>query len=606
MIRRSEQPPEVVKGNLSRRPWLAHYDSGVPPTLHYPERPLTWLLDETARNHGTRDALLFYGTRLTYIQFALAADRFAASLLALGVLPGDRVAICLPNVPQFPISFYGTLKAGAIAVPTNPLYTAPEMEHQLADAGARAIVILDQFAQTLHAVRDRTPIKHVIVASVTDFLPTPLAVAYRLQHLTHNPFATLWRTEQRERSSGWLKHDPSVVHFRDLLKEPSSRGGYPLYPLPDPPRPDDIAVLQYTGGTTGIAKGAMLTHRSLLANAMQTWAWTASDPSLRERQHRVLCVAPFFHAYGLTVGMNLAIAGGATMILVPRWTPREVVQVISKYRPTMFPGVPTMYLAISREVEERGGDVRSIEVCVSGAAPLPAEVKRRFEEHTGAHLVEGYGLTEASPVTHANPLYGEQRLGSIGLPLPDTEAAIVDPSTGELLPPGEVGELVVRGPQVMKGYWNRPEETAHVLKDGWLHTGDMARMDTDGYFTIVDRLKDLIIAGGYNIYPREVEEVLYQHPGVEEAVVVGMPDEYRGETVWAYIVPRTGEQITEAEIIQFCRERLAAYKVPKHVEFRAELPKTLVGKVLRRALREEELQRRASSSTTSLPGEGGP
>jgi len=584
MIRQPNESIHATDEQSQARPWLAHYDVGVPATLRYPEQPLTWLLDEAARLHGPRDALIFYGTRLTYVRFATLVDRFAASLLARGVQPGDRVAIALPNIPQFPIAFFGALKAGAIAVPTNPIYTPPELEHQLNDSGASTIVILDQVYHTLHAVRDRTPIKQIIIAEVPDFLPPPLAVAFRVRQWRAKD-AHPTRDERR-----MLERDPSVTLFRDLLKDSSSRGHYPLYRLPDPARPDDIAVLQYTGGTTGVAKGAMLTHRSLLANAMQTWAWAATDTA---KQHRVLCVAPFFHVYGLTVGMNLALVGGAAMILLPRWAPSDAARAIAKYRPTMFPGVPTMYLALAQEVEAHGGDIRSIDVCISGAAPLPAEVKRRFEALTGAHLTEGYGLTEASPVTHANPLRGEQRLGTIGIPLPDTDATIADPVTGTPLPPGEAGELLVCGPQVMKGYWNRPEETARVLKDGWLHTGDMARMDADGYFTIVDRLKDLIIASGYNVYPREVEEVLFQHPKIQEAAVVGIPDEYRGETVWAYVVLKPGQQATEEEIIRFCRDRLAPYKAPRHVEFRVELPKTMVGKVLRRALREEEMRQRA-------------
>jgi long-chain acyl-CoA synthetase len=609
MITRQPNQPLPAAGEQQRaRPWLAHYDPDVPPTLRYPEQPLTWLVDEAARTHGTRDALLFYGARLTYVQFATLVDRFAASLLVRGVRPGDRVAICLPNVPQFPIAFFGALKAGAIAVPTNPIYTPSELEHQLIDSGASAIVMLAQFYHTLHAVRDRTSIRQIVLAEVPDFLPPSLAAAYRLQRLTANlPTLRLPGSRppahRRERPPQLaaderhpLEHDPPISRFRDLLRDSSHHGRYPLYRLPDPPRPDDVAVLQYTGGTTGLAKGAMLTHRALLANAMQTWAWAAG---VQQQQQRVLCAAPFFHVYGLTVGMNLALVGGATMILVPLWAPSDAVKIIAKYRPTMFPGVPTMYLAIAREVEEHGGDIRSLAYCLSGAAPLPSEVQRRFAAQTGAHLIEGYGLTEASPVTHVNPLHGEQRAGSIGIPLPDTDAIIADPITGTPLPPGEGGELLVHGPQVMQGYWNRPEETARVLKDGWLHTGDLARMDPDGYFTIMDRLKDLIIVGGYNVYPREVEEVLYQHPGVQEAVVVGMPDEYRGETVWAYVVPKPGQSLTEAALIQFCREQLAAYKVPKHIEFRTELPKTLVGKVLRRALREEALRMGSSDQCVS-------
>lgn len=568
-----------------QRPWLRHYDPNVPQTLDYPDQPLTWLLDEAARKHGSRDAIIYYGQRFTYVQLAAMTDRFAAALLKLGVQPGERVSIALPNIPQFPIAFYGALKAGAIAVPTNPIYTERELQHQLADSGAETIVILDVLFQKLVKVRTQTPIKRVIVTGAQDYLPPLLALAYPLkQRLEKQPSV----------NKSELRADRTVYQFKDLLGKSDERW-YELHALPEPAKPDDVAVLQYTGGTTGLSKGAMLTHRNLLANALQVWAWTGVQDTTTTHE-TIFCAAPFFHSYGLTVAMNAGIWSGSTLVLMPRYKAKDAVKMIQKYRPTLFPGVPTMYLGISREIEEHGGDVHSVRICISGAAPLPKEVQHQFEHLSGGKLVEGYGLSETSPVTHCNPLNGEQRIG-IGLPLPDTDATIQDPETGEILPPGQPGEICIRGPQVMKGYWNKPEETARMLRGGWLHTGDIGIMDEDGYFQVVDRAKDMIIASGYKIFPREVEEVLYAHPKVAEAVLVGVPDPYRGETAKAFIVLKPGQQATADEIIQFCKERLAPYKVPKHIEFRTHLPKTMIGKVLRRALREEEAAKLAQSKT---------
>jgi long-chain acyl-CoA synthetase len=566
--------------DLNARPWLRHYDPAVPPILTYPDQPLTWLLDEAVRAYGTRDAIIFYGRRFTYAQLGAMADRFAAALIDLGVKPGDRVSICLPNIPQFPVAFFGALKAGAVVVPTNPIYTEPELQHQLADSGAETIVVLDLVYHRLLHVRDKTPVKRVIVAGVQDYLPPVLAAGYRAQQ---------WRAKQPLPSAQELRADTTAHQFKELIGKQDERW-FQLHALPPAAKPDDLAVLQYTGGTTGLSKGAMLTHRNLLANAMQAWAWTeeAKKPEV------ILCAAPFFHSYGLTVAMNTGIWSGSALVLMPRYKAKDAVKMIGKYRPTIFPGVPTMYLGVAQEIARHGGDIGSVRICISGSAPLPKEVQANFEKLSGGKVVEGYGLSEASPVTHCNPLYGEQRSG-IGLPLPDTEACIQDADTGEMLPPGQPGEICIRGPQVMQGYWNRPEETAQMLRGGWLHTGDIGVMDEDGYFSVVDRAKDMIIASGYKIFPREVEEVLYAHPKVAEAVLVGVPDEYRGEAPKAFLVLKPGQQATAEEIIAYCKERLAPYKVPKYVEFRSELPKTMIGKVLRRALREEEAAKRAGS-----------
>ncbi len=561
------------------RPWTKHYSAGVPATIDLPEHSLAWLLDEATRTSSAYTAIDYYGTRISYAQFSSLAGRFARALVRLGVKRGDRVAISLPNIPQYPIAFYGALKAGAVVVPTNPLYTPTELQHQLNDSGAQVVVLLDQLYANLAEVRAHTLVEHVILANVADYFPLPLAVAYRARELATSRGKP--HVDQRA-----LRADQSIHQFKDLLGHASDSQGFEVYPLPESAQPDDLALLQYTGGTTGVAKGAMLTHRNLLANAAQCLVWN-EQPA--EMKHITLCIAPFFHVYGLTVAMNMTMLAASTMVLLPRFTVKDTLKAIEKYRPDLFPGVPTMYLALAREVEQHQRDLSSIKVCISGSAPLPAEVQRRFEAVSGAKLVEGYGLTEASPVTHCNPVFGDRRSGTIGLPVPNTDAAIIAEDSWEFLPQGEQGEIAVRGPQVMQGYWNRSDETAKVLQDGWLRTGDIGLMNADGYFTIVDRAKDIIIASGYKIFPRDVEEALYEHPKVLEAAVVGMPDEYRGETVRAFIVVKPGEKLTAAELDQWCHERLAVYKVPKAYEFRESLPKTLVGKVLRRALRDETL-----------------
>ncbi|HCJ32885.1 MAG TPA: long-chain fatty acid--CoA ligase, partial [Ktedonobacter sp.] len=364
-----------------------------------------------------------------------------------------------------------------------------------------------------------------------------------------------------------------------------AKRGIELFNLPVISSGDDLAVLQYTGGTTGLSKGAMLTHRNLLANAMQTRHWT---PQAHNADEVTLCVAPFFHSYGLTVGMNLSILAAATMVLLPRFKASDVVKAIRQYRPTLFPGIPTMYLAIMREVGQHTEQLKSIKYCISGAAPLPAKVQQDFEHITHGKLVEGYGLSEASPVTHCNPLTENCRSGSIGLPLPNVDSAILHQETGAPLPVGEIGEIVVKGPNIMKGYWHRKEETEAIFTNGWMHTGDLGKMDEDGFFYVVERAKDMILASGFNVYPREVEEVLFQHPAVQEAAVAGTPDEYRGETVAAFVILKPGiapSDETRQSILAHCKQNLAGYKVPKLLEFRQTLPKSLIGKILRRELK---------------------
>lgn len=572
----SSEPASAMSAKPSF-PWFLQYDHGVPTHLDIPERPLTSILDNAAKRYPHQAAFVYFGKKITYAQFSNQANRFAIELQRLGVQKGDRVALALPNIPQFPIAFYAILRAGAIAVPTNPLYTEREMQHQLADSGAKVLIMLDMYYPIIRNVRKQTSLEHIIVTSPADFLPPLLQTLYPLsQPQKKMPQPVLSKKE--------LEEDPGLHSMQPPLQS-HSRGGIELFNLPVQVQSDDLAVLQYTGGTTGLSKGAMLTHRNILANAMQTRYWV---PQIKEGAETTLCVAPFFHAYGLTVGMNLSILAAATMVLLPQFKAKDVLDAIHRSHATMFPGIPTMYIALMKEAEKHPEYLASVKYCISGASALPAKVQTDFEAITHGKLVEGYGLSEAAPVTHCNPLSDKCLNGSIGVPLPAIEATILDRTSGEVLPVGEIGEIVVKGPNIMKGYWQRAEETQSMFTNGWMHTGDIGRMDEGGFFYVVERAKDMIIASGFNVYPREVEEVLYFHPAIAEAAVTGVPDEYRGETVAAFIVLKAGFQPSEQlqqEIVAFCKQKLAAYKVPKRLEFRETLPKSLVGKVLRRELR---------------------
>ncbi|HEY3316060.1 MAG TPA: long-chain fatty acid--CoA ligase [Bacillota bacterium] len=538
------------------RPWFRHYPAGVRHSLDFPEVPVTEFLWDAASEFPDNVATIFYGNKLTYAELARYAKRFAAALRGLGVKKGDRVALMAPNCPQYVISYYAILHAGGIIAQVNPMYVESELEHLLKDSGAKVLVVFEGLLPRALNVRPKVNLEHIVVVS---FGPPQVAVGEGLHR------------------------------FNDLV------AAYP----PDPEMgqdiaSSDIAVLQYTGGTTGVSRGAMLTHMNLVADCIVVREWFTEATQGKERY---LTVLPLFHSYGMTCCMNMAVMMASTQALLPKFEPDDVMKTIREFQPTIFPGVPTMYVAVNHYPNAQDYNVRSIRSCVSGAAALPLEVQARFEELTGGALVEGYGLSETSPVTHVNPMTGLRKAGSIGVPLASTDAKIVDLETGERdLGVGEIGELCIRGPQVMTGYWNMPEETANVLRNGWLHTGDIAKMDEDGFFYIVDRKKDMIIAGGFNIYPRDVEEVLYQHPKVKEATVAGIPDEYLGETVKAYIVLKDGESATFEEIVDFCKERMARYKVPRQVEFRAALPKTTVGKILRRLLIEEEKQRKGAGA----------
>jgi long-chain acyl-CoA synthetase len=546
-------------------PWLAHYDPKVPAHIDYREEPVTALLDQAAKQTPDRIAVAFQNWRVSYRNLRRRAGRFAQGLRDMGVARGDRVAIMLPNLPQTVISYWGTLYAGATAVFVNPLYMETELTHILEDSGAKVLIVLDLLWAKHKNLLTRMPLERILVTRICCCLGFPLNWAYRLKAWREGKLPGLQLDGTRVRD--WKTAFAPEPYYDDGI-------------VPS----EHLAVLQYTGGTTGISKGVMLTHRNLSVNTQQS---RAILHAIGDKAEVFLGLLPFFHIYGLTVNINFATACGATVVPLPRFDPLATLKAIDRYKPTVFPGTPSVYMALLQQKALPRYDLKSVRYCICGSAPLPLEILRRFSEVTEADIIEGYGLTEASPITHFNPIVGQRKPGSIGLPFPDTFAKVVDVEHGDsAMPPGEPGELVIKGPQVMRGYWNRPEDSAATLKGGWLHTGDVATMDEDGYFFIVDRKKDLIITGGYNVYPREIEEVLHEHPKVADVAAVGVPHRSRGEVVKVYIVPKQGATLSREEILAFCREKLAAYKTPKLVEFRDELPKTLVGKVLRRVLRE--------------------
>ncbi|MEK3883412.1 AMP-binding protein [Paenibacillus sp. PL2-23] len=570
------EPNEPAEEPLLR-PWLRHYPNEVPQGLTYPTCSIAQFLCDAAERYPGSNALYFLGKTMTYGELYTASRKLAGGLASLGIVRGDRVAIMLPNCPQAVIAYYGVLLAGAIVVQTNPLYVERELQHQLKDSGAVAMITLDLLYARVARTRGEEPelgpvpeLKHVIVTSIKDGLPFPKSMLYPIKQ----------RKEGFRDDIPYGKH--GVLAYRKLMRG----SGLEVDPAALP-QGEELAALQYTGGTTGTPKGVMLTHRNLVANTFQTSAWCYKAEDGKER---FLAALPLFHVFGLTVLMNMSVLRAGSLILLPRFETETVLKTITDRKPTIFPGAPTMYVALINHANLKKSDLSSVNVCISGSAALPLEVQEQFEALSGGRLIEGFGLTEASPVTHANPIWGLRKIGTIGIPFPDTDAAVVDMTTGRRLPPGQLGELVVRGPQVMKGYWNRPEDTARTLVDGWLRTGDLATMDEDGYFTIMDRIKDVIIASGFNVYPREVEEVLFEHPAVREAAVIGVKDDYRGETVKAFIVLKEGWQVSRSQLDRWCRDRLAAYKVPHYYAFRETLPKTMIGKVLRRKLAEEELE----------------
>ncbi|MCA1057813.1 long-chain-fatty-acid--CoA ligase [Rossellomorea aquimaris] len=563
------------------KPWLAEYPSEIPKELDLVEKPLQSYLTEAASLYGEKAAIHFMGKEMSYSQLYESALKFANYLKTLGINKGDRVAIMLPNTPQSVIAYYGILFAGGVVVQTNPLYMEREIEYQMKDSGAKVILTLDILYPRVSKVMKNTDLEHIVVTAIKDYLPFPKNLIY--------PFI------QKKQYGIVVKVDHSGQNhlFTEIMKTAEPE----VIPEEGFDFENDLALLQYTGGTTGFPKGVMLTHKNLVANASMCDAWLYK---CKKGEEKMLGILPFFHVYGMTAVLILSVMQGYKMILLPKFDPETTLKTIQKLKPTLFPGAPTIYIGLLNHPELKNYDLSSIDSCLSGSAPLPVEVQQQFEEVTGGKLVEGYGLTESSPVTHSNFLWDKVRIkGSIGVPWPSTESAVFSLETGEPLPPNEIGEIVVRGPQVMKGYWNRPEETEQTLKDGWLLTGDLGYMDEKGYFYVVDRKKDMIIAGGFNIYPREIEEVLYEHPAIQEVVAAGVPDAYRGETVKAYVVLKEGESLTEEELNEYSRKYLAAYKVPRIYEFRKELPKTAVGKILRRTLVEEERQKVENEQKTS-------
>lgn len=553
------------------KPWLSLYPSEIPHEINFEERTLQSYLKEAAIEHPSKTAIHFLGKKLTFQEVYDQSLKLANYLKELGVKKGDRVSIMLPNCPQAVISYYGVLFAGGIVVQTNPLYMERELEYQINDSGSEIIITLDILYPRVSKVKALTKLRDIIVTGIKDYLPFPKNMLYPfVQKKQYGIVVKVEHSGENHLFTEVMKH--SQVNEIDVDIDPEN----------------DLALLQYTGGTTGFPKGVMLTHMNLVSNTMMSVKWMYK---CKRAQEKVIGILPFFHVYGMTAVMNLSIMQAFEMVLLPKFDPETTLKTIQKEKPTLFPGAPTIYIALLNHPDIQKYDLSSIDSCISGSAALPVEVQEQFERVTGGKLVEGYGLSEASPVTHANFLWDERVSGSVGIPWPNTDSKILSMETGEEAPVNEIGEIVVRGPQIMKGYWNRKEETEAVLKDGWLLTGDLGYMDERGFFYVVDRKKDMIIAGGFNIYPREIEEVLYEHEKIQEVIVAGIPDPYRGETVKAYVVKKQGAVLTEEELDAYARKHLAAYKVPRLYEFRDELPKTAVGKILRRALIEEEKQK---------------
>ncbi|MFJ7467720.1 long-chain-fatty-acid--CoA ligase [Peribacillus frigoritolerans] len=555
---------------MSNKPWQAIYPEQIPAVLSYEDKPLYSFLKESAEEFPDKVSIHFQGKELTFREVHESALKFAAYLKSIGLQKGERVAVMLPNCPQGVISFFGILMAGGVVVQTNPTYTERELEYQMKDSGAKMILTMDILFPRVSAVASRTDIEHIIVTAIKEYLPFPKNLIYPF--IQKKQYGIVINVE----------HEGNHHLFSEIMKRKITEE---VDTVPIDVN-NDLALLQYTGGTTGFPKGVMLTHRNLLANTKMCNAWLYKN---KRGEERILAILPFFHVYGMTTVLVLSVMEGNTMIIMPKFDVEATLKTIQKQKPTMFPGAPTMYIGLLNHPDIAKYDLSSINACISGSASLPLEVQEQFEKITGGKLVEGYGLSETSPVTHANFIWDQPRVkGSVGLPWPDTDSAILSLETDEELPPNEIGEIAIKGPQVMKGYWNRPDETEKTFKNGWLLTGDLGYMDEQGFFYVVERKKDTIIAGGFNIYPREVEEVLYEHEAIQEVVVAGIPDPYRGETVKAYVVLKKNARVTEEELNEFARKNLASYKVPRSYEFRDELPKTTIGKILRRVLIEEE------------------
>lgn len=562
----------VSSGSYQAKPWLKSYEQGVPEYINYEEICMSDVLDRTASRYPANPALIFMGYEVNFAQLKELVDRFATCLSDFGVKKGDAVAILLPNVIPSVVAYYATLKVGAIAVMNNPLYSDRELEYQFCNSDSRVLIALDLLGNRMIDLRPKTKIKQIVITSIGDYLPLAKSLLF--------PFLA----KKREMTAD-VKAAPDVYRWKDCIAK---------Y-LPNPPQVklffNDVAMYQYTGGTTGTSKGVELTHSNLSKQAQQLSKWF---PNFKSGSERMLGALPYFHVFGLSCSMNLSVYMAWVQILVPKPQSGQLLEAIRKFKPSFVPLVPTMYVGLLRHPDLKKTDMSCIRGAFSGSAPLSVEVIREFEKITGAVIVEGFGMTETTPVTHVNPFAGGTRkVGSVGLPISDTLCRIVDTETGTKdMPIGERGELVVKGPQVMRGYKGNPEETANTIKDGWIYTGDIATMDEEGYFYIVDRKKDMIISGGYNVYPRDIDEVYYTHPKVKEACAIGIPDSKRGESVKVFIVLNEGETSTPQEMIDFAKNSLAVYKLPTEIEFRGELPKTNVGKILRKNLRAEELEKR--------------
>src|SRR3954447_7350757 len=579
--------PHIMPRMSDERPWLSTYPQDVPPSIApFPDESLFSLLESAAGRFPDRPAIAWFGRNLSYAQLVREVERCSAILAAVGVRKGDRVALIMPNSPPFTIAFYACMRIGAIAVGNNPVYSAREMEHQLRDADVNVVLVADLMYADYAEVFTTVGIAHVVVTRLNDYMP---AVKKLLAPTLK------FKKQQRAAGKPWppVETDAPVVWWHRAMRDSG-----PIPPVATVQPDQDLAVLIYTGGTTGIAKGAMLSHANLAANARQAWAWITT---IEEGEDAVLAALPFFHSYGL-LAMVLTTLIAAKLVPVPN--PRDIhliLEISQHEKPTFFPGVPRLYVAINEFPDVRKFDLRSVKACVSGAAPLPQAVAKRFAEVSdGAVLVEGYGLTECSPVTHVNPMDGRGRPGSIGMPIPDTDVRIVSLDDPDMaVPQGEAGDLSINGAQVMPRYQPRPEETALAIRNGWFHTGDVAVMEADGFFRIVDRLKDMVLVSGFNVYPNEVEDVLYHHPAISKCAVIGVPDDRTGERVKAFVVLKEGQQLTDAELIAWCRDPaqgLTGYRAPKEVEFRDSLPETLVGKVLRRVLQDEERSKRETAT----------
>ena len=557
---------------MSNKPWLAHYDKGVPQTIEYPKVPLFHFLEDAARKYPDRACTIFKGAVISYRDVNKMADSIAAALVDMGVKKGDRVGMFMPNIPQFVPAYFGILKAGGVVVAVNPTYPVEEILIPVNDAGLEVMFCMSRFYDTLKEVRAKSGLKKIIVTNIKEALPPVLRLLFTL-------------AKEKKEGDKVDALDANDAWMPDLLMK-YANASKPNIDI----QPDDTALFQYSGGTTGVPKGAVAMHRNIVANTLQIKSWMTG---LDEGKEVVLMGIPLFHVYGMVAGMNFAMSGGASMVMIPNARDfKDVLENISKHKATIFPGVPLLYNALNNHPDVKAGkyDLSSIKACISGSAALMRETKEEFERLTGGKVFEGFGMSEAPTAVSCNPLNGVNKTGSIGMPLPDVDMKLINLDDGETeVPFGEIGEIVVNGPQVMKGYHNMPTETANSLrqlKDGktWLFTGDIARMDEDGYFYIVDRKKELIKPGGFQVWPREVEEAIMDHPKVLEVGVGGIPDPKSGETVKAWVVVKPGESLTEDELKEFCKGKLAPYKVPRFIEFRSELPKTTVGKILRREL----------------------